>query len=577
MDKTTKRIKASTIMILCTIITFALVVMGIIGALECIKQFKNVTAAVSNVTLFRSSMRKLIAVTYEQRNRVQLYAVTLDRRYYDQWKTAKGQSERDVVIKEMRVLGLTPSEERIMDEITVLKARITKKQEEALSVEDRTNSDIITANGRILDQISYDIVTREIGQMLIRSDYTEDGEKLLELIETLQNTIIGRAMEDITKEQSDMNRFLLMEMAILGALLIMILAVYIIIRKRIIVPMQQVEKHFGQISDGDLHTRISLNEDTSEVGQLVKAANIMQSKFSGYIKELEFVLSELSKGNLNQHVSDNFTGDFVTIRDSLRLIISSYKESFAEINNAAYEVSNGSEQIAMSSQSLSEGATEQASTIEELTANVNEVTSRVNETAENAEKVKTSAVEMTEVINTGNESMIKLTQTMKDLNRFSSDIYKIVKTIDNIAFQTNILALNASVEAARAEQYGASFGVVADEVRALAAQSAKSAQSTALLIEQTIAAIKEGADTANMAEGVLHSMVVKAENVKRSVVKITDAMESDAAAVQQALASIEQLSSIVQANSASAEETAAASEEIAAQATAMMELVKKFA
>lgn len=231
----------------------------------------------------------------------------------------------------------------------------------------------------------------------------------------------------------------------------------------------------------------------------------------------------------------------------------------------------------MSSQSLSEGATEQASTIEELTANVNEVTSRVNETAENAEKVKTSAVEMTEVINTGNESMIKLTQTMKDLNRFSSDIYKIVKTIDNIAFQTNILALNASVEAARAEQYGASFGVVADEVRALAAQSAKSAQSTALLIEQTIAAIKEGADTANMAEGVLHSMVVKAENVKRSVVKITDAMESDAAAVQQALASIEQLSSIVQANSASAEETAAASEEIAAQATSMMELVKKFA
>ncbi|MEG1799751.1 MAG: methyl-accepting chemotaxis protein, partial [Synergistaceae bacterium] len=392
MDNTKKRIKASTIMICCTVMTFALVVMGIVGALECINQFKNVTKTVSSVTLFRNSMRKLTVLTYEQRNRVQLYAVTLDRRYYDQWKAVQRQSERDAVIKEMRVLGLTPSEERLMDEITVLKARITKRQEEALSVEERTNSDIITSNGKILDQISYDLVTREIGQMLIRTDYTEDGEKLLELIETLQNTIIGRAIKEISKEQADMNRFLLMQMAILGALLIMVIAVYFIMRKKIIVPMQKVEKHFGQISNGDLHTKIALDEDTSEVGQLVKAANIMQSKFSAYIKELEYILSELSKGNLNQHVSDNFTGDFVKIRDSLRLIISSYKESFAEINNAAYEVSNGSEQIAMSSQSLSEGATEQAGTIEELTANVNEVTTRVNETAENAEKVKQSAV-----------------------------------------------------------------------------------------------------------------------------------------------------------------------------------------
>ena len=165
---------------------------------------------------------------------------------------------------------------------------------------------------------------------------------------------------------------------------------------------------------------------------------------------------------------------------------------------------------------------------------------------------------------------------MKELNKYSSDIYKIVKTIDNIAFQTNILALNASVEAARAEQNGASFSVVADEVRALAAQSAKSAQATAQLIEDTLNAIKTGVETAVSTEELLSAIVGRAENVKHRVIKITEAMESDSVAVQQALASLEQLSSIVQANSANAEETAAASEEISAQASAMMDLVRRF-
>ena len=361
-----------------------------------------------------------------------------------------------------------------------------------------------------------------------------------------------------------------------GFLLMMVLFVHFAVRGRIIAPMQMLEEHFGKISKGDLHTKVSLAEDGTEIGELVAAANRMQDMFSRYIKEVETVLYELSQGNLGQTVSDNFTGDFVKIRESLIAILSSYKASFEEINNAAFEVSNGSEQIAMSSQTLSEGATEQASTIQELTANVNEVSARISETAENAEDVKKAAVEMTEVIQTGNQSLSQLAGTMKELNKYSSDIYKIVKTIDNIAFQTNILALNASVEAARAEQNGASFSVVAEEVRALAAQSAKSAQATAQLIEDTLNAIKTGVETAVSTEELLSAIVGRAENVKHRVIKITEAMESDSVAVQQALASLEQLSSIVQANSANAEETAAASEEISAQASAMMDLVRRF-
>ena len=573
------KFKASTIMTLCTLVTFVLVVLGIAGAVNCFRNYENMTTYVNNLTKLRNSVKDFLSLYYEQRSNVQVFAVTLNPKYRAKWLVTNKESGRDAIAKELRLIGITPEEERMLSEVLRLVEATAQVQREGLHVDVKRGLDLSSAaivNGQVGDSAAYDELTRAVGAIFGTDAYQEDQDALLGTFNKLQDSIIARVLDDCGRAQLVMRQSIIFLIAILCFLLMMVLFVHFAVRGRIIAPMQILEEHFGKISKGDLHTKVSLAEDGTEIGELVAAANRMQDMFSRYIKEVETVLYELSQGNLGQTVSDNFTGDFVKIRESLIAILSSYKASFEEINNAAFEVSNGSEQIAMSSQTLSEGATEQASTIQELTANVNEVSARISETAENAEDVKKAAVEMTEVIQTGNQSLSQLAGTMKELNKYSSDIYKIVKTIDNIAFQTNILALNASVEAARAEQNGASFSVVADEVRALAAQSAKSAQATAQLIEDTLNAIKTGVETAVSTEELLSAIVGRAENVKHRVIKITEAMESDSVAVQQALASLEQLSSIVQANSANAEETAAASEEISAQASAMMDLVRRF-
>lgn len=576
MKRVRNRCKASTIMLICAMIIFALAATGIYSALTSMRSFDSLEENTARMAAMRSALKDYQAITLSQRNDMLLYSATLDKRYHDMWYEEYNKAERTSLANELRNLKISEKEEKMLEELIAIQDAATKLQLEVFSIEKEKLSGDGTEANLPASEAEFSSLTKETANLISAEDYRRKIERADELFDALQEGIIHRITEERGGNQDWMQRSLMMDVTILGCILIMIVVLYIALSSKLIRPLQTLENHFGKLADGDLHTQIPLEEDTSEVGQLVVSANSMQSTLSGIMKEIDVVLYGLSQGNLKQNIGIEFVGDFVKIRDSLEQIAASYGESFAEINNAAYEVSNGSEQIAMNSQSLSEGAIEQASTIEELAATFNEVSARIVETLESAEDIKLAAVEMTDVIKAGGDSMSMLTTTMKALNKYSAEIYKIVKTIDNIAFQTNILALNASVEAARAEQYGASFSVVADEVRALAAQSAQSAQATAKLIEETINAIKSGVECAGETESALTKIIDRAGNVQDRVVTITTAMESDSHAVQQALTSLEQLSAVVQANTASAEETAAASEEIAAQATAVVELVKKF-
>ena len=375
---------------------------------------------------------------------------------------------------------------------------------------------------------------------------------------------------------ADLTASIRAEIVILVLLAITVAVIYYVNIKTIVRPTLQMEKHFAKIAEGDLHTECPLPEDSSEIGQLVTSANLMQKSFGRYIRTIEAVLSALADGDLAVKTDQDFQGDFIRIRSALERVTTSLGGSFAEINNATVEMSFGAEQISIGATSLSEGSSEQAATIEELTSTMSEVSLRVTDTVNRAESVRSAATEMMTVIRAGSESLSRQAGYIEKTGEYSADIRDILKLIDNIAFQTNILALNAAVEAARAGDNGAAFGVVANEVRVLSNQTAEKAKATGQLIEDMLAALANCVEVAKTTENSLTSIVDSADNVLQLVEKITEAMESDAAAVEESLAGLEQLSAVVQENSATAEESAAASQEIAAQAVAVRELVGKF-
>jgi methyl-accepting chemotaxis protein len=240
-----------------------------------------------------------------------------------------------------------------------------------------------------------------------------------------------------------------------------------------------------------------------------------------------------------------------------------------EMDEAAQQVASASGQVAQASQGLAEGSSEQASALEETSASMEEMSSMTSQNAEHANHADNLIKETGKIVGRVNESMKKLNLAMKDVSAASEETSKIIKTIDEIAFQTNLLALNAAVEAARAGESGAGFAVVADEVRNLALRSAEAAKNTAVLIEQTVAKVKESSAFVDKTTGDFTELAASAGKVADLIGEISAASNEQAQGISQVGKAISEMDQVVQQNAATAEESASAAEEMNAQAENM--------
>ncbi len=357
--------------------------------------------------------------------------------------------------------------------------------------------------------------------------------------------------------------------------LFFLLSLVLYIMKRVVKPILLLTERTKPLQDGRMKLELTYNAN-DEIGDLTKTLRQSIDQTHRYIEDINRMMGELSAGNFDVSVSVPFIGDFKSISDSIDSFTSSLSSVMKNIHRVEDSVYAHARTLSNGSQSLAQGTTEQAAAVEELSSTLDELAKSAKINIQKSSEVRENAHQTGDQVNLSSGQMELLISAMADISRTSEQIENIISTIESIAFQTNILALNASVEASRAGEAGKGFAVVANEVRNLAAKSDQAAKATKELIENSVRATTKGSAIVQEVSETLHKTLSLVTASNSAIDEITDAVQEEAEAVSQVAEGIGQIASVVQTNSANSEESAAVSAELFEQVNQMKNQTSNF-
>lgn len=244
-----------------------------------------------------------------------------------------------------------------------------------------------------------------------------------------------------------------------------------------------------------------------------------------------------------------------------------------DLNSESAEAASASSQVEAASYELAEACLEESASIQETAATLEETSSMIQQTTSNTQE--TANLSKQGMINAEKsyEEMKKLLVYMDKLKDSSENIFKIVKVIDTIAFQINILSINASIEAAKVGKDGNSFAIVAEEIRNLAQRTDEAAKNTEDIITENIKLVNEGFVLANDVEESLSEIDSESKRINALMAEISVASVEQAKGVDEIHKAISQMEIAVHSNAHSADECADAAKSLSSQADCVKETV----
>lgn len=312
------------------------------------------------------------------------------------------------------------------------------------------------------------------------------------------------------------------------------------------------------------------NIDLVEIQRMVDAFRAM----SASIKENVDVVRKVADGDMTAYVNIRSSHD--SLGKSLYKMVQSNDLMFAQISQIADSVTEGTDSIASAAKLLAESCTEQATAITEFQQDINSTNELVRENAEDAARASELSDAIKKEVVLSKEKMQELVAAMKAIYDASAKVSGVISNIENIANQTNLLAINATIEAKRAGEAGKSFAVVASSVKDLADKSAVSAAQTKTLIDDTIAKAKRGSQLSDETYATFEMIMESLEQIIEVSGKIAESGAQQQKNMSDISLQIDEITRTVSTNAASSEETAAMTVEISRNADVLKASMKQF-
>jgi methyl-accepting chemotaxis protein len=352
-------------------------------------------------------------------------------------------------------------------------------------------------------------------------------------------------------------------------LVLLLMVIFVVTVRSITTPLKACAALAQKVQVGILTDGLDFDR-RDEVGQLAQALNGMRSS----LKARADVLDAISRGDLTVSLGtvderDEFGTSLARMQAALRTLL-------LQINDVVDKVSVGSGALAEAGRSLANGTVEQAASVEQINASLNLIQSQAKDNFAKAQTGQELAQRALGRSRTGFEGMQSLGEAMEAIFESFRSIKNITKTIDDIAFQTNVLSLNASIEAARAGAAGKGFAVVADEVRSLANRSAQSVVETTKMVDGSFGQVKSGKSQAEATMALFQEILKDSEKLAALIAENATSAQEQALALQQVNSGLNQIDQVTQGNAAGAEQSSASAEELARLAKHLGELVSNF-
>lgn len=339
---------------------------------------------------------------------------------------------------------------------------------------------------------------------------------------------------------------------------------------------KDMEQALGKAASGDFSNRMSTNIDDEALVGLAGVINRLLEETETNIDNVVHSIGELSQGNLGIRMDGDRQGAFLRMKDDFNAALTTLSETMAEVMASGENVSETSSHLEKSSNAMSKRGEDAAAAVEETSAAVEQISASIRQVVKNAksadaatQKVRDSADETRKVSDETEDSINAMTEASKQINR-------VVKVIEDIAFQINLLALNAGVEAARAGEAGRGFSVVASEVRALAQRSQDAVQEISQVIDQNNQSVEVGVEKVAESRKALEGIISDVEVASSQISEIAQAVEQQSVGIEEVNTAVRSIDKTAQTNAASLEEMTAASVTMSAEATTLAKSLQQF-
>jgi len=368
--------------------------------------------------------------------------------------------------------------------------------------------------------------------------------------------------------------------------------------------LSEAEKIIDANKNGNMEYRAEFSNYKGAWRQLLEGMNSIIEVISQPLNESASVINMMAHGDFTQRITGNYKGYYDSLKSNINTLADSLNNALSEVAintetvlQTTKEISSSSEQMAAGAQEQTQQASEVAHSVEEMTKTIMENSKNASNAAVTAKGSGEKAVEGGKAVRNTLEGMFRIAEVVEqsakkveELGKNSDQIGEIIQVINDIADQTNLLALNAAIEAARAGEQGRGFAVVADEVRKLAERTTKATKEIANMIKQiqsdthnAVASMKQGTEEVNKgkqlaerAGKVLEEIILGSEKVTDIAVQVAAASEEQSASAEQISKNVEAISNVTRETTIGIEHMAHAAEDLDRMTSNLQELVRKF-